>query len=439
MSPDQAGTTDARTNEELVDLYEWLRGVSREATTATGRSPVELLRSAAEDRLGEEVGRRIGVAPPETGGLDDVSAWAVRYICDIANQTSGNADPFNPDCTFAGHHPAIAKTRESITNRAAHPYPVLLIGDRGVGKGQLMRAIHRASNGDSDGPNAMHLISLAATPAGVADSELFGHEKGSFTGATSKRQGAFRSAMKRGETLSLDDIGECPGKIQRKLLSVLDDGVIRPVGSDTPFSIGRGVARKLKIVASIQPGSLDNLRRDLLDRLWFSPVPLPPLRHRGLDVLLLADLALDIASQGRDARPPMTREVRRQFLSEHWPGNVRELFSVVARSLNECRNDRELGVRALTRVREIDRSLKRSTAGRRDESASPFDGPAGFLSLREATKRHVREALRRTGGNISRAAKLLGIPRTTLQSRVEAMRKREEPIAPTPTESPTRR
>lgn len=426
MSPNQAGPTDGRTNAELVDLYEWLRGVSREATTMAGRSPVEFLRRAAQDRLGAEVGRRIGTPPPETGGLDDVGAWAAGYICHVAKQTSGQADPFDPDTTFAGHHPSIAGIRESITNLAAHPLPVLLIGERGVGKGQLMRAIHRASNGGSRGSNAMHLISLAATPGSIADSELFGHEKGSFTGATSKRQGAFRSAMKRGATLFLDDIGECPGEIQRKLLSVLDDGLIRPVGSDTPVSIGRGAARKLKIVASIQPGSVDNLRRDLLDRLWFSPVPLPPLRHRGLDVLLLADLALDIASQGKGARPRMTREVRRQFLGGQWPGNVRELFIVVARSLNECRNDRKLGVAALTRVREIDESVRRSAARRGDESTRPFHGPVGFLTLREATERHVREALRRTGDNISRAAKLLDMPRTTLQSRLKAMRKREE-------------
>lgn len=426
MSPNQAGPTDGRTNAELADLYEWLRDLSREATTAGGQSPVEFLRSAAEDRLGKEVGRRVGVAPPETGGLGVVSAWAVAYFCNVAKQTSGQADPFDPDYTFAGHHPAIAGIRESIANLAAHPYPVLLIGERGVGKGQLMRAIHRASNGDSPGTNAMHLISLAATPASIGDSELFGHEKGSFTGATGKRQGAFRSAMKRGETLFLDDIGECPGEIQRKLLSALDDGLIRPVGSDTPVSIGRGAARKLKIVASIQPGSVDNLRRDLRDRLWFSPVLLPPLRHRGLDVLLLADLALDIASRGRGARPRMTREVRRQFLGGQWPGNVRELFSVVARSLNECRKDSDLGVAALTRVREIDESVQRSAARRGDESTRPFDGPAGFLTLREATERHVREALRRTGDNISRAARLLDMPRTTLQSRLKAMRKREE-------------
>ena len=426
MSPNQTRTKDAGTNQELVDLYEWLRRLSREASTAAGRFPVDLLRSAAEDRLGEEVGRRIEAGVPEIGDLDDIGAWAVGYLCDVAKQTTGQADPFDPDYGFAGYHPSIVSIRASITHLAAHPHAVLLIGERGVGKGQLMRAIHRASNGDAHGSGPMHLVSLAATPADIAESELFGHEKGSFTGADSKRKGAFRFAMECGETLFLDDIGDCPGVIQTKLLSVLDDGLFRPVGSDTPVSIGRGTRRKLRIVAAIQPGSLSNLRADLLDRLWFAPVRLPPLRHRGLDVLLLADLALDVASRETGARPRMTREVRRQLLGERCPGNVRELLSVVTRLVTERPRAKVLDHAALARAREIDGWRQRWLVEKGDESVRPFDGPSRFLTLDEATRRHVREALRRTGGTISRAAKMLGMPRTTLQSRLDAMRKQEE-------------
>ena len=426
VSRGRAETTGARTNQELVDLYEWLRRLSREATTAAGRRPVDLLRSAAEDRLGEEVGRRIEVGAPEIGDLDDVSAWAVGYLCDVAKQTTEQADPFDPDYSFAGYHPSIVGIRASITPLAAHPHVVLLIGERGAGKGQLMRAIQRASVGDAHGSGPMHLISLAATPADIAESELFGHEKGSFTGAASKRKGAFRFAMECGETLFLDDIGDCPGVVQTKLLSVLDDGLIRPVGSDTPVSIGRGGRRKLRIVAAIQPGSLSNLRADLLDRLWFAPVRLPPLRHRGLDVLLLADLAVDVASRETGARPRITREVRRQLLGGRWPGNVRDLISVVNRSVTERPRAKVLDPAALARALEIDEWRRRRVVEKGDESVSPLDGPAGFLTLREAKRRHVREALRRTGGNVSRAAKLLGMPRTTLQSRLDAMRQREE-------------
>ena len=422
VSRGRAEITGAGTNQELVDLYEWLRRLSREATVAAGRRPADLLRGAAEDRLGEEVGRRIEVGAPEIGDLDDVSAWALGYLCAIAKQTSGQSEQFDPDYDFAGYHPSIVSIRASITQLAAHPHPVLLIGERGVGKGQLMRAIHRASIGDAHGSRPMHLVSLAATPADIAESELFGHKKGSFTGAVSKRKGAFRFAIECGETLFLDDIGDCPGVIQTKLLSVLDDGLIRPVGSDAAVSIGRGGRRKLRIVAAIQPGSLGNLRADLLDRLWYAPVQLPPLRHRGLDVLLLADLALDVVSQETGARPRMTREVRRQLLGERWPGNVRELISVVNRSVTEGPRAKVLDSAALARTREIDDWRRRSVVAKEVESVRPFDGPAGFLTLDEATRRHVREALRRTGGNISRAAKMLGMPRTTLQSRLDAMR-----------------
>ena len=266
-------------------------------------------------------------------------------------------------------------------------------------------------------------MSLAATAETIADSELFGHEEGSFTGARRSRSGALGHAIRSGEPLFLDDIGNCPESIQVKLLSALDDGIVRPVGADTPVNIGRGAARKLKIVAAIQPESLGDLRPDLRDRLWMLPTELPPLRERGLDVLLLADLALDVACRGNAARPRMTRRVREQLLTGRWPGNVRELFSLVSRAFDACGGGPTLSVAALARVREVDDRLLGRASRQRIERTEPFDGPGGFLTLQEATDRHVREALERTSGNVSRAAKLLGIPRSTLQGRLERMRK----------------
>lgn len=324
MSQDQAGTTDAKANQELVELYEWLRGVSRDVESAAEQHPVGSLRAAAEKRLGRRVSRRIRQGDPKIGGLDDLQAWAVGFLSDVAKRASGRGERFDPDTSFAGYHPTIVRIRDSIDHMAASPDPVLLIGERGTGKGQLMRAIHRKLNGDFAKANAIHLMSLGATSETIADSELFGHEEGSFTGATQTRSGALGHAVRSGEPLFLDDIGNCPESIQVKLLSALDDGIVRPVGADTPVSFGRGVARKLKIVAAIQPEALGNLRPDLRDRLWVLPTELPPLRERGLDVLLLADLALDLACQGNTVRPQMTRKARRQLLAERWPGNVRE-------------------------------------------------------------------------------------------------------------------
>ncbi len=418
MSTGRADTGKTASKAELVNLYEWLRDTARTAYSLPAKEVAGFVRGAADERLGPTAGRGIRPELPDVEGLDDTNTWAVGYLGDVLRHAVGDAEPFDPDTSFVGHAKEIVKIRNTIEDLATSRHPVLLIGERGTGKGQLMRAIHLRSNRGRTRP--MHLVSLAATPADLAESELFGHMKGSFTGAVANRVGVFRSAMEYGQAVFLDDIGECPEVVQVKLLSTLDDGFIRPVGSDFPVSIGRGANRRLKVVASIQPAFLCGLRPDLRDRLWFHPQLLPPLRERGLDMLFLADLALDMACRGTRRRPRMSREVRREILTQHWPGNVRELFSLVARSARECRG-RTLDADAVSTVLEFDAphgNVDREGGG----GVQPFEGPRGFLTLREATERHVREALRRTGGNTSRAARLLGMPRTTLQSRLKRMR-----------------
>lgn len=199
MSPSHAGITERTTNRERAAIYEWLRRLAREATAATAHGPVERLRKAAEERLGREVGRRIQVDAPKISDLSDVSAWAVAYLCDVAKRAAGHAVPFDPDYSFAGYHPSIVGIRASIDRLATSPHPVLLIGERGTGKGQLMRAIHRRSDRSSTDAHALHLVSLAATTTTPADSELFGHEKSAFTGAVRKRAGAFGHALRSGD------------------------------------------------------------------------------------------------------------------------------------------------------------------------------------------------------------------------------------------------
>ena len=315
---------------------------------------------------------------PDTSGLDPARAWAVRYLSDAIKRIPGVDVPPDSESTFAGYHEEIARIRSSIVDLAASPHPVLLIGERGTGKGQLMRAIHRELTGNVR-PGTMHLFSLAATPTELADSELFGHEMGAFTGAVSERLGAFRTAAESGAALFLDDIGECPKPVQAKLLSALDDGIIRPVGSDTSVCIGRGASRRLKIFASVQPGALANLRPDLIDRLWCCPQRIPPLRNRGLDVLLLADLALNACSDGTAVRPRFTDGVRELLLGEPWPGNVRELIGLVSRVFGASRGRPELDLGAVSAARRVDRWLPRNGKGSQDPSLQPFDGPEGFL------------------------------------------------------------
>ncbi len=405
------------TRRQLVKFYRWLRQLAQKQDAANGLDAVDWLHRAAAERLGRKATRQIGDVDPDTGGLDHARAWAVRYLSDVMKRGPGEDVPPDSDTSFVGYHEEIVRIRSSIADLAASPHPVLLIGERGTGKGQLMRAIHRELTGDAR-PATMHLSPLAAMPTELADSELFGHERGAFTGAVSERLGAFRTAAESGVALFLDDIGECPTPVQAKILSALDDGIIRPVGSDAPVSIGRGVSRRVKIVASVQPETLANLRPDLVDRLWSCPQAMPPLRNRGLDVLLLADLALNACANGTSVKPRFTDGVRGLLLSEPWPGNVRELISLVNRAFNACRGRPELDLDAISAARRVDQWLPRNGSGPQDHLLQPFEGPAGFLTLEQATDRHIVEALRRSQGNMSEAARLLGLPRTTLDSRL---------------------
>lgn len=407
------------TNRQLVKFYRWLRCLAREFRAGSGGR--HSLRRAAEERLGREASRRIGVVDLETDGLGGARAWAVRYLSDVTSGAAGLNGQCESDTSFVGYHEDIETIRSSLGDLATSRHPVLLIGERGTGKGQLMRAIHRELSGSAR-PSTMLLFSLAATPTELADSELFGHEKGSFTGATNRRLGAFRTAAESGKALFLDDVGECPRPVQAKLLSALDDGIIRPVGSDSPVSIGRGAARELKVFASIQPRALGNLRSDLLDRLWLRPQVIPPLRSRGLDVLLLADLALNACSNGGAVRPRFTSGVQERLLDDPWPGNVRELISLVNRAFLAGGGRPQLGVAVLSTARRVDQWLPSNGKPTLADSLQPFDGPDGFLTLEQATERHIREALRRSEGNVTTAARLLGMRRTTLDSRLRRRR-----------------
>lgn len=413
------------TNRQLVNFYRWVRQLAQGLETASGPGAADWLRRAAAERLGRKATRRIGGVAPDTGGLDPARAWAVCYLSDVMRLAPGEDVTLDSDTSFVGYHDEIVRIRSSIADLAASPYPVLLIGERGTGKGQLMRAIDRELTGNVR-PATMHLYSLAATPTELADSELFGHEKGAFTGAVSERKGAFRTAADSGVALFLDDIGECPKPVQAKLLSALDDGIIRPVGSDAPMSIGRGASRRVKIVASVQPETLANLRPDLVDRLWSFPQVIPPLRKRGLDVLLLADMALSACSNGGAVGPRFTDGVRELLLHERWHGNVRELIGLVSRAFRACRGRPELDLDAVSAARHVDRWLPRNGKGPLDAGLHPFDGPDGFLTIEQATSRHIREALRRSEGNIAKAAGLLDMPRSTLDSRLRQWRSRAE-------------
>jgi two-component system response regulator PilR (NtrC family) len=256
-------------------------------------------------------------------------------------------------------------------------------------------------------------MNMAAIPAELAESELFGFEKGAFTGADRPRRGMFRAA--EGGTLFLDEIGDMPKGLQVKLLRTLEQKVVHPVGSS------EGVPVDVRLVAATHR-NLEQLvgdgefREDLYYRLDVLSIELPPLRERRSDIAPLAEHFREVltAENGR-AVPPFSAEVLLRLSTFDWPGNVRQLENTVER----------LVLTAGNRPVTLD-DLPPALRGEQLEgSAAALDLPPSGVDLRlllsQLEDRFIDQALARTGGNRNRAAELLGMNRTTL---VEKLRRR---------------
>jgi DNA-binding NtrC family response regulator len=303
--------------------------------------------------------------------------------------------------------------------------PVLLHGESGVGKELAARAIHQEST-RAEGP--FLAVNCAGIPESLLESEFFGHVSGAFTGATDTRAGLFQAA--EGGTLLLDEIGEMPVELQAKLLRVLEEGVVRPVGSD------QTVTTDVRVVAATNRdlvGEENRLRRDLFYRLETFRVHVPPLREREGDVDLLAESFIRRhAARLRRQAPEMSAGFLTHLRTYRFPGNVRELENVVERAVTFC-DGRVLRVEHLpdrirARVREGAPPDDRPDAAGTDEFDETDAGPAAsellagdvLPSLRELGNRYARYVLARVGGNKRRAAALLGISRRTLYRRLDS-------------------
>jgi len=278
---------------------------------------------------------------------------------------------------------------------AAHKDVTVLIGgETGTGKELLARAIHYGS------PRAAEPfveINCAAIPANLLESELFGHERGAFTGAVTSKAGLFELA--HGGTLFLDEVGTLPVDLQPKLLRALENRSIRRVGGQQPRQVDVRViaATHVDLAGALARGEF---REDLYYRLNVVAITLPPLRERNDDVELLAEtfLARIATSYGLPV-PPLTPELRTALRECPWPGNVRELRNAIERAL-------VLSPRGTLRVEEL--GLKRGLA--KPEAALPF--PATLDALNRAA---AHAMVKLAGGNKSDAARRLGISRPRLQ------------------------
>lgn len=313
---------------------------------------------------------------------------------------------------------------QKIDRVAASDVTVLIVGESGAGKELVARAIHENS-GRSKGPFVT--LNCAAIPETLQESELFGHERGAFTGATARRTGSFELAD--GGTLFLDEVAELSPGLQAKLLRVLQERRFRRLGGSTEVHSDFRLlaATHQDLARAVQQGEF---REDLFYRIAVLELDLPPLRDRGDDVLLLATRFVDEFT--RKSRKPrsLSPEVCQRLLAYHWPGNVRELRNVIQRAVVMSNDEVVLPQHLPERLRDVNSTVAQlSSHSRSSDNALRANGslntdPAGFeppntLNLVELERYVIARALQQTGGNIREVAKLLGIGRTTLYRKLK--------------------
>ncbi|NOJ79431.1 sigma-54-dependent transcriptional regulator [Myxococcus xanthus] len=301
---------------------------------------------------------------------------------------------------LVGRSPALLEVYKHVARAAASNVPVLITGETGTGKEMVARALHKRSP-RMNGPFIP--VDCGAITESLMESELFGHAKGSFTGASGARRGVFEEAS--GGTLFLDEIGDVGMKVQSQLLRVLQEGEIRRVGESVPVKVDvRVVAATNKdLKARVAEGLF---REDLLYRLDVVHLHLPPLRERSEDIPALVEHFAGRHARG-GVRPVVTPEANARLAAYDWPGNVRQLENVVARAL-------ALNVTGVLGPQDFPEPIG-------DASTPKMAGLAGDMpSLAELSRRYAAQVLQHVGGNKSEAARLLDVDRKTLYKLLEA-------------------
>ncbi len=302
---------------------------------------------------------------------------------------------------IVGQSSALRRVLDVSNQAAPSSATVLLLGESGTGKELIARHIHGKSL-RANGPFVA--VNCSAIPESILEAELFGHERGAFTGAVARREGRFARAT--GGTLFLDEIGELAPAVQVKLLRVLQEGEYEPLGGDTVKADVRVIAATNRnLQQEVEAG---RFREDLYYRLNVIAITAPPLRARRDDVPLLVDHFLGIYC-GKNGRPRLSvaREALSKLVDYSWPGNVRELENVVERAAVLCRSD-TLGLADLPEV--VTRASTPMASSLVFEIGTP---------LAEVEQRMIRETLKRTEGDKSLAAQLLGISTRTIYRKLD--------------------
>ncbi len=308
------------------------------------------------------------------------------------------------DDEIIGHSEEIERMKKMICKVAPSSSTVLIRGESGVGKERAARAIHKAS------PRANEIfqaVNCAAINENLLESELFGHEKGSFTGAHVQKKGQFELADKG--TLFLDEIGDLNISMQAKILRALQEREIMRVGGAKPLKVDVRViaATNRDLEAMVKDG---RFREDLYYRLNIIPIVIPPLRNRRDDIAPLVDFFVAKHSAGANRTiKGLTAGARNLIMSYTWPGNVRQLESAIERAILLCEGN-EITVEDLPiEIRQEGTS----------SAAFNFKLPPEGISFEDVERSLITQAMEQTNWNITRAAKLLGLSFRTLQYRLE--------------------
>jgi len=306
-----------------------------------------------------------------------------------------------------GTHPVMEKILAISRKVASTDSTVLIQGESGTGKEMVARFIHACSRRAS---HPFIAVNCGAIPAELLESEMFGHERGAFTGAVGARMGMFQLA--NGGSIFLDEVGEMSPPLQVKLLRVLQEREIRPVGADRAVRVDVRViaATNKELTVEVEKG---RFREDLYYRLQVIPITMPPLRERRSDIPLLVAHFLEKHNAKRPTQPARISDEAMVYLWEYdWPGNVRELENLVERMV-VLSEDGKVGVENLPPNIRSFISDKKIPRPQLTEEGIDLNA-----AVEEFEYRLIDEALRRTKGNKQAAARLLGLKRTTLVAKL---------------------
>jgi DNA-binding NtrC family response regulator len=366
--------------DAAINLEAWksARGLFEEVVRATPAAP-RLAAIAASAKKAREVAWAMASLVGKSAAMDHVrtQTWRAVFTDDV---------------------------RKALALKAPHKLPVLITGESGTGKELVARTVAAARGEAESGEPAPYVaLNIASVAPSLVNSALFGHVKGAFTGATTDRAGVFRAA--HGGVLFLDEIGDASPAVQVRLLRTLQEGTVRPVGADAEEDVTVRVLAATNRDLAAPPrkprkGDPPPFRRDLLERLSVLRVHCPPLRERLEDV---PELVRHFVAEAIDveAFPQLVDQVFARLETEtaehRWPGNVRELAAAVDRIV--------AGQAAVLSEREL------------EEERDDILGAVGTLTLDELKRRYTDAVLRKCKGNKTRAARILGVSRTTLLRR----------------------